>query len=88
MRHARIALAALAVATLTVGAVQGRADARPIHTLPACKFEDGSGQRANCVWDGRHRGNGEGHSYIAVTRPGRDDRFIRISHRYAHQLTH
>lgn len=89
MRHARITLAALAVATLTVGAVQGRADAAPHTQLPACKFEDGSGQRATCVWDARHRGNGEGRSYIAITpRTGGDDIFIRISHRRAHRLTH
>lgn len=48
----------------------------------ACRFEDGSGQRGACVWDGRHMGNGAGRSYI-VRRGGHVD-YIR--HARAHDM--
>lgn len=38
-----------------------------------------------CVWDGRHRGNGVGRSYILIKARG-DFRVKRISHKRAHRL--
>ncbi len=50
----------------------------------ACKFEDGSGGRRPCVWDARHRGNGQGRSVI-IDRRGRAH---NISHATAHRSLH
>lgn len=59
------------------------ASAASANTLPACKYEDGSGSGRVCVWDARHRGNGKGKSFIKV-----GSRYTFISHRTAHRLTH
>lgn len=55
------------------------------HSVPACEFEDGSGQ-AKCIWDARHMGNGEGNSLI-IRNGGTDEaQYKVISHRRAHRL--
>lgn len=50
--------------------------------LAPCRYEDGSGQRAACVWDGRHMGNGNGRSYIV--RKSGDVTYV--THKRAHRL--
>lgn len=52
-----------------------------------CRFEDGSGQRV-CVWDAGHAGNGVGDSFIAINGGTDRARYVYISHRKAHRLTH
>lgn len=53
--------------------------------LPACRVEDGSGQRA-CVWDARHAGNGAGRS-VVIRHGGTDRATVRVvTHRRAHRL--
>lgn len=70
---------------LPAGAVEGDG----FLSYPKCRNEDGSGQRELCIWDARHRGNGEGHSLINITIvKGEDDLQHRISHAVAHRLTH
>ena len=50
--------------------------------VDACATDEGSdGQGSRpCVWDARHQGNGQGHSFIVR----RDGRVQRISHARAH----
>lgn len=87
--------AALVGALLGAWISPGRAYAGPDTTAPAavvkawkpCKYEDGSGQR-RCVWDARHMGNGEGHS-VKIIHGGTDSaKYVRISHKRAHQLAY
>jgi hypothetical protein len=47
-------------------AVQG--DDTPNKPIPACEFEDGSGQRS-CYWDAETMGNGRGNDYVKVATP-------------------
>lgn len=41
-------------------------DDHPKDSIPACKYEDGSGQ-ADCYWDAQTQGNGKGHDYVKIT---------------------
>lgn len=81
---AALAIAAPGVAILTTGTADA-GSSTPAHDM--CRQEDGSGQRV-CVWDARHQGNGAGRSYIVVGGQMEDTRFVYISHRKAHRLTH
>jgi hypothetical protein len=72
----------LVAALLTGAAVAGVQGTVGADSLPACKYEDGSGQRA-CVWDGRHMGNGAGRSYVI-----RFGNVTYVSHRRAHHLAY
>jgi len=50
--------------------------------IPPCTHEDGSGQAGTCVWWAKQRGNGDGHSYLAVPDgrdKGDDDDLIYIT---------
>lgn len=47
--------------------------------IPACLTDEGD-QPGPCVWDARHMGNGEGHSFFISKR----DRYWRIAHARAH----
>lgn len=72
-----IAILALAAAASLIQVQSADAGRRSIATV--CKYEDSR----NCVWDARHRGNGEGRSFI-----NRNGKITFISHRAAHALTH
>lgn len=72
-----IALAAIAVAASLIQMPSADAGRRSIATV--CKYEDSR----NCVWDAKHRGNGQGRSFI-----NRNGKVTFISHRAAHALTH
>jgi hypothetical protein len=79
-------MAAAIIAGLFVGVHANTADAAP-GGVPSCRYEDGSAQRATCVWDGRHRGDHHGASYLSITVKGlADDLQVRIPHRLAHSL--
>ena len=88
MRRAIVGAVALAIAA--VGAVTTDAHAAPApdpvfpRGLAYAPSED-SCYTYRCVWDGRHQGNGEGHSLILTRYKGE---FIakRITHRRAHRL--
>jgi hypothetical protein len=68
---------------VAIPATAGTADAP--HDI--CRYEDGSGQRV-CVWDAGHAGNGVGDSFIAINGGTDRARYVYISHRKAHRLTH
>jgi hypothetical protein len=70
----RTLVAALLAAGLNTGA--------PLGHLPACKYEDGSGQKA-CVWDAKHMGNGSGRSGVHISF---GDVWVPVSHKTAHRL--
>ena len=36
--------------------------------VPPCTYEDGSGQKATCVWWAGKRGNGKGDSYLVTPK--------------------
>jgi hypothetical protein len=52
---------------------------------PSCNYEDGSGQ-SHCIWDAKHMGNGEGQSLLIIQGGTNHAKYIRISHRTAHQI--
>lgn len=66
MKKATLMLAALAVSTGTVSAVQAtEAVPTPRFMRVACEQEDGR----NCYWDAGSQGNGFGHSFFAIPAP-------------------
>lgn len=69
-----------ATLTATLTAALAPAPAHAARTFEPCRYEDGPGP---CVWDARHRGNGEGRSLI-VRRDGRID---HVTHRRAHRVS-
>lgn len=87
--YATIALAFVAI--FTVGAVVGADNAnagsqaqvnayiRNHGGVPPCKEEDGSGQKGTCVWWAGKQGNGDGYSYLAIDRKGKDDAIVYIT---------
>jgi hypothetical protein len=75
---ARLAVAALAAATLSLGATSPADAALRKHYKP-CPTED---SRGPCVWDARHRGDGVGRSFVVTAR----QRIIYVSHARAHRL--
>lgn len=58
-----------------------------IAPLPACEYEDGSGQAETCIWDAGNMGNGVGDSFISITK-GDEDIAIYIPQPLAEALTH
>lgn len=74
MINKRAQFATLAVATaVALGVVVGTGQSangaqtavqRPVYGMPACRYEDGHGQRL-CYWDARTQGNGKGWSFVA-----------------------
>jgi hypothetical protein len=65
----------------TVSALVAALGVAGVGQLPVdrpCKFEDSK----NCVWDARHRGNGEGSSFVVSKR----GKVVRVTHKLAHGL--
>jgi len=75
---------ALVVPQTSAGAATHHPDPVFPRGLPAAASEDGCYVH-RCVWDAKHRGNGEGHSLI-LTRYHGDYLAKRITHRRAHRL--
>ncbi len=77
IRYIAIAAAsAAATATMTLTAAPSTAEG----DLPtACEYEDST----DCIWDGRHRGDGRGSSAYHGKREGV---YYRIPHRLAHNI--
>lgn len=76
---------AVAVQSQTTAATLAPVSSSRTHDV--CRYEDGSGQRV-CVWDAGHAGNGVGDSFIAINGGTDRARYVYISHRKAHRLTH
>lgn len=54
------------------------AKVRALGGIPACKHEDGSGQRGICWFDSRVRGNGKGDVIVLVPAKGEDDKRVVV----------
>jgi hypothetical protein len=52
-----------------------------------CRYEDGPVTwRKPCVWDARHRGNGDGQSFVIRRHRDGGDTVEYVTHRRAHYL--
>jgi len=80
----KILLAAAVLALIPTPAHAATLDPVFPRGLPAAPSED-SCYVHRCVWDGRHAGNGKGHSLILTEYRG-DFLAKRITHRRAHRL--
>ena len=69
---------ALVAAAIMAAALTAPAHANPDHT-PACANEDSPGR---CVWDARHMGDGNGHSFIRRA----SGELVYVTHARAHRL--
>lgn len=77
-----VVLYLVAMLTIGVGTAEKSHAAKIDKGYPPCLAEDGSTQRS-CVWDARHRGNGEGRSFVKVGK-----RYTTVPHAWAHQAVH
>ena len=88
MRRAVAAVALAVVATLVPYSPASAARPDPIFPrgLPWAEYEDACAVGVHrCVWDAKHRGNGQGKSYI-LTRYRGDFLVKYVTHRRAHRL--
>lgn len=73
----------LAATTLTAGLAFGAS----VPSIPWAIEEDACiPETSRCVWDGEHRGNGDGASYILIATPEGGFTPQYVSHQYAHRL--
>lgn len=80
MTKTLVALAGLILSATTVATqAQATGTTHPARYAP-CAYEDGPGP---CVWDARHRGNGEGHSFY-INRRGT---LFLLPHHLAHYVS-
>jgi hypothetical protein len=75
-----VSLASTALSAISLDLPAANANAAPRTEYMPCGAEDDN----NCIWDAKHMGNGEGHSYFA--RP--DGTVLYLDHHIAHALLH
>lgn len=93
MKNYLIALSLLAGLAFVGGGIEPEPGHAATVQLKPCPTEDTGLAHTRCVWDARHRTNGQGRSFIRrsdlwVAKHGEAGSIRYVSHTKAHALTH